>query len=545
MNRGADLLIQTLRRSGVDSLFALSGNQVMPVFDASVDADISLIHVRHEAAAVHIADAWGRLTGRPGVALVPAGPGFANALSALYVARMAESPLVLLSGHAPNEPVGVGAFQDMPQAEMASHVSKASWTVNTVERISEDLTRALWLSTSGRPGPVHLSIPFDVLEARSMQADAPGSLSRFGGTASEAISAEMTEQMLDMLADAERPLVLAGPSMCRGHAWNALDSFCRATGVPVVGMESPRGVNDPSLGAVAELLPDADVVLLLAKQLDFTLRANGEIAFGPACRFLQIDPEQQPLDMVQRVLGDSSRILQQVVAEPVSAIATFTEAASQRTWSGSEWCEEVRTAVAWRPAEWGDINTGRDGSAHAVEVCRGVQQFLDHDESVFISDGGEFGQWAQACLTARHRVINGPSGAIGGSIPFALAARLAFPQSRIVTTFGDGTFGFHGMEFDTAVRNQLPFIAVVGNDAAWNAEYQIQLRKYGRDRTVGCELLPTRYDQIVAAAGGHGERVTDADDVLPALLRAESSGLPACINVPIQRTAAPVIRRTS
>jgi acetolactate synthase-1/2/3 large subunit len=162
---------------------------------------------------------------------------------------------------------------------------------------------------------------------------------------------------------------------------------------------------------------------------------------------------------------------------------------------------------------------------------------------VFISDGGEYGQWAQACLSAPHRVINGPSGSIGSSIPFALAARIAFPNAPVVTFLGDGTAGFHLMELDTAIRYDLPFVAVVGNDATWNAEYQIQLRDYGPERLVGCELLPSRYDEVVKALGGHGEHVTSPEQLQPALERARASGLPACINVDIQRVPSPVIRR--
>jgi acetolactate synthase-1/2/3 large subunit len=162
---------------------------------------------------------------------------------------------------------------------------------------------------------------------------------------------------------------------------------------------------------------------------------------------------------------------------------------------------------------------------------------------VLVSDGGEIGQWAQACLAAPHRVINGVAGSIGAALPFALAARLAQPIAPVIAVMGDGTFGFHAAEIDTAVRYRLPFVAVVGNDARWNAEYQIQLREYGPERLVGCELLPTRYDQVAAAFGGFGERVTEAQQVLPAAHRAIDSRLPACLNVMIEGLAAPDIRR--
>jgi len=174
-----------------------------------------------------------------------------------------------------------------------------------------------------------------------------------------------------------------------------------------------------------------------------------------------------------------------------------------------------------------------------VELCRAVQKLLDTSDAVLISDGGEFGQWSQACLSAPRRVINGPAGSIGAALPFAAAAKLARPGSRVMAMLGDGTFGFHMSEIDTAVRYKLDYVAVVGNDACWNAEHQIQLRAYGKARTHGLDLLPTRYGAVVAAMGGHGEDVARPAEVAPALERAARSGRPACVNVAIERLAAP------
>jgi acetolactate synthase-1/2/3 large subunit len=173
-----------------------------------------------------------------------------------------------------------------------------------------------------------------------------------------------------------------------------------------------------------------------------------------------------------------------------------------------------------------------------------LRPILDsHPDSVFVSDGGEFGQWAQTCLTAPNRVVNGVAGAIGAAIPFAIGAAVAKPGVPIVAALGDGTFGFHAAEIDTALRYRLPFLMVVGNDARWNAEYQIQLREYGAQRAVGCELLPTRYDLVAAGFGGHGELVCAPGDVFRAAQQGLRSGLPACLNVMIEGVAAPTMRR--
>jgi acetolactate synthase-1/2/3 large subunit len=290
------------------------------------------------------------------------------------------------------------------------------------------------------------------------------------------------------LLEAKRPLIIAGPAAMRKPL---------ECGIPVIGMESPRGVNDPSLGRLVEVLKQADVVLLLGKRLDFTLR------FGKA-------------------LADDCRVVQ------AERLAPFT---AEKT----GWFHEVMAALRDRPAQWANLRE----SMHPVPVCREVQKLLDAPDAVLVSDGGEFGQWAQACLRAPRRVINGPAGSIGSALPFAAAAKLAFPRSRVVAMLGDGTFGFHMSEIDTAVRYGLGYLAVVGNDATWNAEYQIQLRAYGADRAHGCELLPTHYGAVAAAMGAHGEDVLSFPELENALARAAASDKPACVNVMIERVAAP------
>ena len=544
--RGADLIARTLSVAGIERLFTLSGNQIMPIFDACIDEEIELIHVRHEAAAVHMADAVGRLTGEPGVALLTAGPGHANALSAMYVAWAAESPLVVLSGHAPRAQLTRGAFQEMAQAELAGHVAKASWTVNDAAHLGHDLARAMRTAKTGRPGPVHLSLPADLLEAAV--DDSPQNLPQPDDChpGMTLLDVQTAEEILSALSLADRPLILAGPSAMRSAGEEQRAELSRALRVPVIGMESPRGINDPSLGAVAEILAEADLVLLLGKRLDFTLRFADERAFNAACQFIHVDPETQVLEQTAAALAGRQRFQLAAMADPSPAAARMLEMVEKFKRSDNGWCDEVQAAVSYRPPEWESITSPAAGTLHPVEIGRAVHSFLAaDDDAVFISDGGEFGQWAQACIAAPHRLINGPSGSIGSSIPFALGARTVHPESRIVTLFGDGTFGFHGMEFDTAVRHRLSFISVIGNDACWNAEKQIQLRDYGNDRQIGCDLLPTRYDELVRTMGGHGEHVTATAEMGPALERAFASGLPACINVSLDGQPAPVIRRKS
>lgn len=482
----------------------------MPIFDAALDARLDIVHVRHEAATVHMADAWGRLTGEAGIALVTGGPGHANAVSALYTALAAQSPLVLLSGHAPLAELGKGAFQEMGQAEMAAPAAKASWTVRSADALGEDLARAIRMARSGRPGPVHLSLPSDLLEGES-GAGVPEAKA----FQPEAFSPSATEVdfLLEGLRAAKSPLLIAGPMLATARGRALLARFEEASGVPAFAMESPRGVNDPSLGLLAEMLGKADTVLLAGKPRDFTLKFGA--AFASSCRVLEAEP----------------------------ALQAWIAAAQSLNWTRSGWREEVRAALAFRPAAWKGLASRAQGPVHPVELGREVQKLLDAPDAVLVSDGGEIGQWAQATLAATHRVINGPAGSIGAALPFAAAAKLAFPRSQVVAMLGDGTFGFHAAEIDTALRCGSGYVAVVGNDACWNAEHQIQLRTYGQARAKGCELLPTRYDKVAAAFGGHGEHVARPAELAPALARAAAAGRVACVNVMIERLPAPVFRR--
>jgi len=538
-NRGADLLARSLKAAGVKRIFTLSGNHIMPVFDAALTAGIELLHVRHEASAVHMADAYARLTGEPGIAMVTGGPGHANAVGALYTAQMSESPVVLLSGHAPNNQAGMGAFQEMRQAEMTLPVVKAAWTSASADSVGDDVARAIASALSGRPGPTHLSLPTDALEETTSAATpaavafAPHPLP---------LAASDAQSVMERLRRAHRPLILAGPAMLTRSGRARLAALEEASGIPVVGMESPRGVNDPSLGAFAQMLASADCVLLLGKRLDFTLKFGQAPAFDPACEFLQIDAEAAEFQRARNALG--TRLAVSITADVASTLAALTQVAQAGSIPAGTWRNDVNAAIRYRPPAWDTAKAATAGKLHPVQACRPLQALLDtHPDAVLVSDGGEFGQWAQACLSAPNRVINGPAGAIGSALPFALGARVALPEAPIVTLMGDGTFGFHTAEIDTAVRYKLPFVAVIGNDARWNAEYQIQLKAYGPERLVGCELLPTRYDLVAAAFGAYGEQVNSAEALPAAAARAQASRLPALLNVAIEGVPAPVVKR--
>ena len=521
--RGAEILVRALKQAGVSRVFSLSGNHIMPVYDALLGSGIGIVHTRHEGAAVHMADAWARLTGECGVALVTGGQGHTNAIAALPTALAGEVPVLLLSGHAPLGELGLGAFQELEQARMAEPVCKQATTATAPETLAQDVAAAIRLARSGRPGPVHLSLPTDVLEARIAPPTLRGPAAY--APAPMPLSAETAASIAAAIAGAERPVLIVPPALCTPAGRQAVAALSARAGLPVAAMESPRGLGDPSLGAFAQALGEADCVVLLGKALDFTLRFGRAPAIPAAARFVVVEPDAAVLARAVRALGD--RIAVAAVAGAAEAVAALAADASPLApHRNAAWAARLADAIAFRPTAWAALAGTPDGPIHPATLCHALRPFLAaQPDTVLVSDGGEIGQWAQAMLSAPARVINGVAGAIGPGIPFAMAARVARPGARVLAVMGDGTFGFHMAEFDTAHRHGLPFVAVVGNDARWNAEHQIQIRDYGANRTHGCELAPgTRYDLAAAALGAHGEFVTRAEDLAPALDRAFASG---------------------
>src|SRR3954447_15998100 len=537
--RGADIVARSFARLGANRVFTLSGNHIMSIFDAAIEAKLDLVHVRHEAAAVHMADAWGRLTGKPAIAMVTSGPGHANPVGALYTSLSADSPMVLLSGHAATWELGRGGFQEIREADMAAPVSKASFTATSAATLGRDVGEAIRIATSGRPGPVHLSLPSDLLEER-VESNAivwpdarPASV--------PALSDAVADATLAAISSAARPIIFAGPQLSNVSGRALLSRLEGATQTPAVILESPRGIADATLGAFSDLVRRADLIVLLGKALDFTTRWVSGSSFDPAVRLISIDPEAALVERAAKEMD--GRLVLGSIADVRGAAETLIRRGSNLKPRDGGWLKEARAALDNRPAAWASIVPQAAGRLHPAQVFRTLRPYVERNpDTVLICDGGEFAQWGQSMLPLRRRMINGVGGSIGGSLSFALSARLAEPKAPVFVVLGDGTIGFHLAEFETAVRRKLPFVAVLGNDALWNAESQIQLREYGRERMHGCELLPARYDLVVAALGGHGEFVEKPADLPGAIERSLESGRPACINIMTESIAAPVIR---
>ena len=522
---GAVALTETLRKAGVETVFSLSGNQIMPVYDAAIDSGLRIVHTRHEAAAVYMADGWAQVTGEIGVALVTAAPGFANAISALYTARMQEVPLLFLSGDSPVGGDCTGTFQELDQVAIASPVVKHSVRAMSAESLGDTIAEAIRIAKSGRPGPVHVALPFDVLNAKGavVGQDFDAEVEPFDGA----------DDLARLIAGAQRPLILTGPAMTDSRAAATLNKLRDATGVPVLPIESPRGMRDPALGGFPSVLPEADLIVSLGKIPDFSVGFARAPALAEGVSVAVVDPDKATLERAQYLCGD--RLVYQAQADAGAAIAGLTEAA-QKT-ERSEWCTRVAASLNHRESV-----SDAGSRVHARSVGEAIQNIIDKDETTIVCiDGGECGQWIQSSTSPKTRLINGLSGAIGGILCYAIAAKIARPEANVIAAMGDGTVGFHLAELETAAREKANIVAVVCNDALWNAEHQIQIRDYGPDRTYACSILPeARYDQTAVSLGCNGAYVEDSAALADALSGALNSDRPTCINVETAALAAPV-----
>jgi acetolactate synthase I/II/III large subunit len=539
---GSHLICKALQLEGIKNIFALAGDHILPVLDVMADQDFRIIDTRHEQAAVHMADAWSRITEQPGVCMYTT-PGFANAIPGLTNAMHTEGPVISIAGCADAHDLGRGAQQEIDQVGMAGPICKASFMVHDVRRIPEFIARAMRLAFSGRRGPVHLTIPIDVQE-RSVEEDdlvftAPDS---YRPKAAVLGDPERVRQAVALLSKAQKPLLIAGSAAGYTLSGAAMQRFLEATRLPAVTEEQSRGlVGDDhpyvfgyferGLNRAAAKVRDADVVVLLGRKQDFIIGFCRPPHIAANAKIIQVDPS--PLE-----IGRNRGIEVGITGDVSSVLEQMTKEAANYQWKDLPWLEELRAAQSAQ-AEWAENLARPQTPMHALFVHKTIKSILRPDDCL-VFDGGDFCHFGRSHLPALKpkRWFNVSSlGMLGSSLPTALAAKIAYPDSRVFMLSGDGAFGFNGMEFDTAVRHKLNIVALLGNDAAWGIDRQIQLGLYGR--AVATDLLQTRYDQMVQGLGGYGEFVERPEDLEPALKRALASEKPALLNVAVQRAISP------
>ena len=534
---GGHLVADVLAREGVTHLFTLSGGHIAPIYDGCATNGIRVVDFRHEQSAAHAADGWARVTGRPGVAAVTAGPGVTDAVTGVANALYADSPMVLLSGKNPMLEFERGSLQEMDQVRLLAPITKWARTVYDVRRIPDMLQTAFRVATAGRMGPAFLDIPLDVQMNAAPATDEAGEVAR--GSRTEARpqgDPDLVAEAVHLLASAERPVVLAGAGVRWSGAVEELAALADALQAPVFLNSLARGMLPPThpffFSAARKLaLGRADVVLALGVDWDFRL-GFGQRGFAPDVRVIQVDVDAAHVGRNRRVdvgiVGDPGRVIRQLLDAGAGT-------ASAPAFTGEVRNEERRLAGEARPGMESDA-----APIHPLRFAREIRDFLDPSD-VVVGDGGDIVGITAGVVHAHwpgHWLDPGPFGCLGVGPGFAMAAKLALPGSRVLIVYGDGSFGLHAMEFEAAIRQRIPFVGIIGNDGAWGQIKVAQELLYGKGNAPASELDPaTPYHAMVEALGGYGEKVTDPKEIGPALQRAFDARVPACLNVAIDARA--------
>lgn len=530
MMTGGQIVAQTLRKLQIGTIFSVSGNQILPIFDAALDSGLRIVHMRHEAACAYAAAALADVQNRPGVVVVTAGPGYLAALPGVATAKNLEVPLLLLSGATATTEAGLGGFQDLDQPAVARATCKTTFSVSSIEALESTLTGAWRIAQASVPGPVHVNLPADVLLAESAERFSEENLP----SAAEGIDPEIDlkdESVLNAMASrlrkAERPLIVARMSANRGPAGKALHTLAKRLGVKPVIAESPRGIlMDPKYLGTSPHYKDSDCALVIAPA-DFVIGFLAEPVIGCRCSILLVDYPGDPRPL--RVPDLHTQL------PPEIALPFLTEAVASREARVSDWSNLFCSPHV----EEMPIASSPEG-LHPLEIARHVASMLRPDDIVVV-DGGEFGQWIRFGLRdlTNRMLSNSKLGGIGGSIPMALGVVASGHPGRTVTFVGDGAFGYHSSELESAARYKMPLVVIVGNDARWGTEWHLQSLRYGPDRTFETTLLPARYDQVAMGYGAAGFHVADAASLREAVAASLSMPRTACINVEMRSARSP------
>ena len=520
-DHGGELALAALRPFGVDTMYTLSGGHVFPFYDAAVKRDppVRLVDVRHESTATFAAEGHARLTRGPGLAVLTAGPGITNGMSAVTQAHFNASPVVVLGGRAPQARWGSGSLQELDHVPLLASVTKLARTVTATDDIPAAVHEAAVAALTPHRGPVFLDFPLDVV-FRHGRAEVPAAVV----PAAADPDPDVVARVAGMLATAERPMLIAGSDVWWGGAEGALVAALEHLRVPAFTNGQGRGclpADHPlALSRTRGLLKsDADVVVVVGTPLDFRLSFG---SFGEATVVHVVDSAEAAAAHVDvlTLAGD--------LGTSLAGLAVYEGPRREH----EPWIARLREQEA---AAAGADRERLDAAATPILPARiygELARQLDRD-AVVVCDGGDFVSYAGRYVSVYEPgcwLDSGPYGCLGTGMGYAIAARVAHPDRQVVALLGDGAAGFSLMDADTLVRHQLPVVMVVGNNGIWGLEKHPMQALYGYD--VAADLQPgCRYDQVVAALGGAGETVTEPDEIGPALARGFASGVPYLVNV--------------
>ncbi|MBN1641982.1 MAG: thiamine pyrophosphate-binding protein [Anaerolineae bacterium] len=535
---GAQWVARTLRARGVRFVFVLCGNGLDPFLDACLDAGLRVVDTRNEQAAAYMADTWGRMNGELGVVAVSSGPGHTNALTGLANAAWDGGPMLLISGCSPLRTRGLDHFQELDQVGMAAPVCKYASLVRRVDLLQHEVNRALAAAVTSRPGPVHLTIPVDVLCADmggevGYREAAPSIQVQENGPGQPAL----VEEAAKMLCEAERPMIVVGSGAFYARAWDALATLAAMTDAPILSHIWDRGcieqaipqyvgvTNDELNGAMAAM-PDADLLLFVGARIDYRVGHALPPHVARDVRIVRIDADPAEINRVAipdvGIAGSPRVVLEQMI-EALRAVGCRAH---------TSWTAEVRAARDRLLEKWADLCRDDTCPVPGIRICREIKPFLERDVT-FLLDGGNIGRWAHMTLFDRHPAhwfTCGASGVVGWGLPGAVAAKLSRPAHPLLLLSGDGAAGFTVTEIETALRFGTPYVAVIAHDGAWGivADGQPQGRR------VASEFGEIRFDLVAQALGAEGVLIEDPAEIGPAIERGLRAETVVVIQVPTQ-----------
>jgi acetolactate synthase-1/2/3 large subunit len=532
---GGKLVAQALANEGVDHVFTLCGGHIMSIYDGCIDHGIRVVDTRHEQTAAHAADGWGRVTGHPGVALVTAGPGLTDAVTGVATAQRANAPMVIIGGQAPRGYQDMGGLQDMNHVELMRPITKWSVAVPEARRLGEYVSTAFRIATTNVPGPVFLEMPLDFLFA-SVEEEAAVHPTGYRTEAGIAGDPEYIEQAYELLRSAKRPVCLVGSQFWWSKRKDAYLPFLETFDMPVFVNGMARGSVPPShpswmMMARKDALAKADLVLIFGTPLDFRLSYGQAPRIAAEAKLIQVD-------LNGGEIGRNRHVDCGIIGDTCMVMAQLNELAKRDGVSSgihTAWADEMRVLDRAKRALHDDEMTSDATPINPVRACAEIDKIIK-DDTIVIGDGGDFVGTAANVLHIQkpgHWLDAGPLGTLGTGPGFAMAAKLARPESDVIIVYGDGSFGLNGFEFEAMARQKINVTGVIGNDAAWQQILRGQIEFYGRERAIACDLDFTRYDKIVEPMGCHGEFCEKPDEIAPALQRALKDERPSVVNIQI------------
>jgi len=525
---GSEVLAKALRTQGVDTMFYLMGGPMLETEAACIQLGIRAIDHRHEQAASFAAHAYTRVTRRPGVCMGCSGPGATNLVTGVATAFTDCAPLVAIGGASPRVYQGMEAFQEIDQLGVMKPITKWAERIFDAKRIPDVVATAFRQATTGRPGPVYIDMPGDILGEKVEEESihyapawkpAPRTL---GDPAA-------VKEAIALLARAERPVVIAGSGVWWSDGAAALQAFVEATGIPFYTKPISRGLIPEDhalsfLNARSKAFTEADVVLAVGTRFDWMIQFGRPPRFAADLKVIHVDINPSQLGHNREVdvpiAGDARAVLEQLRAEAEGKI-------NPRLYAG--WTGKLRTLDAEKSSEMDKAMSNDNTPIHPLRLCKEVRDFLRRD-AILVVDGQEilnFGRQAIPTYVPGHRLNSGAFGTMGVGLPYGVGAKVAKPDTQVLVLHGDGSFGINAMDIDTAVRHKIPVVVVISNNGGWTADapWTRPLPKPGRN------LGHTRYDKLAQELGAHGEFVEKPHEIRPALERAYASGKPAVVNV--------------